>query len=92
LSIEYQITVAIASRAAKTGVPLVTQPSSVLGPGWLFEGFAPDLQQMILGLVMDGAGSPVCTEMWPSGVVNLAARGMLVMSVVRRLRGRKKAR
>ena len=51
-----------------------------------FEGFAPDLQQMILGLVMDGAAWPVCTEMWPGGVVNLAARGMLVMSVARRLR------
>jgi len=86
LSIEYQISVAIASRAAKTGVQLVTQPSLLLGPAWLFEGFAPDLQQMILGLVMDGAAWPVCTEMWPGGVVNLAARGMLVMSVARRLR------
>jgi hypothetical protein len=26
----------------------------------------PDLRQMILGLVMDGAGWPVCTEMWPA--------------------------
>ena len=35
-----------------------------LGEHGYSKDFSPDLRQMILGLVMDGAGWPVCTEMW----------------------------
>ncbi len=35
-----------------------------LGEHGYSKDFRPDLRQMILGLVMDGGGWPVCTEMW----------------------------
>src|SRR5665811_1854265 len=44
----------------------------------------PDLRQMILAVLLDGDGRPVCTEMWPG---NTADRGSLV-PVVDRLRQR----
>ena len=44
----------------------------------------PDLRQMVLGVVVDADGRPVCTEMWPG---NTADVGVLV-PVVDRLRAR----
>ena len=44
----------------------------------------PDLHQMILAVLLDGDGRPVCTEMWPG---NTADTGSLV-PVVDRLRKR----
>src|SRR4051812_16938877 len=44
----------------------------------------PDLHQMILAVLLDGNGRPVCTEMWPG---NTADTGSLV-PVVDRLRKR----
>ena len=44
----------------------------------------PDLRQMILAVLLDGDGQPVCTEMWPG---NTADTGSLV-PVVDRLRQR----
>jgi Transposase DDE domain len=44
----------------------------------------PDLMQMILGVVIDADGRPVCSEMWPG---NTADVGVLV-PVIDRLRGR----
>jgi len=44
----------------------------------------PDLRQMILAVLLDGDGRPVCTEMWPG---NTADTGSLV-PVVDRLRQR----
>jgi hypothetical protein len=44
----------------------------------------PDLLQMILGVVVDAEGHPVCSEMWPG---NTADVGVL-LPVVDRLRGR----
>src|SRR5262245_16325156 len=32
---------------------------------------APNLKQMILGLVVDGSGSPLCTEMWPGNIADV---------------------
>ncbi|MCI0599706.1 MAG: transposase [Beijerinckiaceae bacterium] len=31
----------------------------------------PDLKQMILGLVVDGNGRPICTEMWPGNTADV---------------------
>src|SRR4051812_6328930 len=44
----------------------------------------PDLMQMIVGVVIDAAGRPVCSEMWPG---NTAAVSVLV-PIIDRLRGR----
>ena len=44
----------------------------------------PDLNQMILAVLLDGDGRPVCTEMWPG---NTADTGSLI-PVVDRLRAR----
>ena len=44
----------------------------------------PDLNQMILAVLLDGDGRPVCTEMWPG---NTADAGCLI-PVVDRLRKR----
>ncbi len=44
----------------------------------------PDLQQMILGVVNDAAGRPVCTEMWPGNTADVGA----LLPIIDRLRGR----
>jgi hypothetical protein len=44
----------------------------------------PDLNQMIVGVVVDGEGRPVCSEMWPG---NTADVGVL-LAIVDRLRRR----
>ena len=55
-----------------------------LGEYGYSKDFWPDLQQMILGLVMDGAGWPVCTEMWPGNIADVN----VLLPIVDRLRGR----
>ena len=44
----------------------------------------PDLRQMILGLVVDGSGTPICTEMWPGNTADVTA----LLPVIDRLRAR----
>jgi hypothetical protein len=44
----------------------------------------PDLMQMILCVVIDGAGRPVCTEMWPGNTADVT----ILVPVVDRLRAR----
>jgi hypothetical protein len=44
----------------------------------------PDLKQMILGLVVDAEGRPVCTEMWPGNTADVNA----LLPIIDRLRGR----
>ena len=44
----------------------------------------PDLMQMILGVVIDAEGRPVCTEMWPGNTADVS----VLLPVVDRLRGR----
>jgi hypothetical protein len=46
--------------------------------------FRPDLKQMILGLVVDGDGRPICTEMWPGNTADVTT----LLPVVDRLRER----
>jgi hypothetical protein len=43
-----------------------------------------DLHQMILGVVVDGAGRPICSEMWPGNVADVG----VLLPMVDRLRGR----
>jgi Transposase DDE domain len=44
----------------------------------------PDLKQMILGLVVDAEGRPVCTEMWPGNTADVT----VLLPIIDRLRGR----
>lgn len=55
-----------------------------LGEYGYSKDFRPDLRQMILGLVMDGAGWPVCTEMWPGNTADVT----VLLPIVDRLRQR----
>ena len=55
-----------------------------LGQRGFSKDHRPDLNQMILAVLLDGDGRPVCTEMWPG---NTADMGSLI-PVVDRLRKR----
>lgn len=44
----------------------------------------PDLQQMIVGIVLDREGAPVCSEMWPGNTADV----MSLIPVMERLRRR----
>jgi hypothetical protein len=55
-----------------------------LGAYGYSKDFRPDRRQMILGLVMDGAGWPVCTEMWPGNTADVK----VLLPIVDRLRER----
>jgi Transposase DDE domain len=44
----------------------------------------PDLMQMIVGVVIDAAGRPVCSEMWPGNTADVS----VLIPVIDRLRGR----
>jgi transposase len=55
-----------------------------LGQHGYSKDLRPDLQQMTLGLVMDGARWPVCTEMWPGNTADV----MVLLPIVDRVRQR----
>jgi len=44
----------------------------------------PDLKQMVVGMVLDGQGRPVCCEFWPGNTTDAKT----LLPVVKRLRGR----
>jgi transposase len=44
----------------------------------------PDLKQMIVGVVLDGQGRPICCELWPGNTADVST----LIPVVDRLRGR----
>src|SRR5215210_914923 len=44
----------------------------------------PDLMQMIVGVVIDAAGRPICSEMWPGNTANVS----VLVPVIDRLRSR----
>ena len=55
-----------------------------LGEHGYSKDYRPDLKQMILGLVVDGDGRPICTEMWPGATDDVTT----LLPVVDRLRQR----
>lgn len=44
----------------------------------------PDLKQMVVGMVLDGTGRPVCSQLWPGNTADVKT----LLPVVRRLRER----
>ena len=53
-----------------------------LGENGFSKDFRADLKQMILGLVIDGDGWPICTEMWPGNTADVVT----LLHVIDRLR------
>ncbi len=44
----------------------------------------PDLNQMVVGVILDNHGQPVCSEMWPGNTADVTT----LVPVIKRLRGR----
>lgn len=44
----------------------------------------PDCRQMVVGIVLDGEGNPICSEMWPGNVADVTS----LVPVVERLKAR----
>lgn len=44
----------------------------------------PDLKQMVVGAVLDGAGRPICCELWPGNLTDVSS----LIPVVQRLKSR----
>jgi len=44
----------------------------------------PDLKQMVVGAVLDGAGRPICCELWPGNLTDVSS----LIPVIKRLKSR----
>ena len=67
-----------------TSLSFYGEGGATLGENGFSKDFRPDLKQMILGLVIDGEGWPICTEMWPGNTADVAT----LLNVIDRLRER----
>ena len=67
-----------------TSLAFAGEGGQTLGARGHSKDHRPDLKQMVLGVVIDAEGRPVCTEMWPG---NTADVGVL-LPIIDRLRGR----
>jgi transposase len=67
-----------------TSLSFYGQGGETLGEHGYSKDYRPDLKQMILGLVVDGDGRPICTEMWPGNTTDVTT----LLPVVDRLRKR----
>jgi transposase len=52
----------------------------------------PDLKQMILAVLLDGDGRPVCSEIWPGNTADVTSLIPVVDRLRRRFRYRPRAR
>ncbi|HYA80535.1 MAG TPA: IS1634 family transposase, partial [Methylocystis sp.] len=67
-----------------TSLSFYGEGGQTLGEHGYSKDYRPDLKQMILGLVVDGEGRPICTEMWPGNTADVTT----LLPVVDRLRER----
>jgi transposase len=67
-----------------TSLSVYGEGGETLGERGYSKDYRPDLKQMILGLVVDGDGRPICTEMWPGNTADVTT----LLPVVDRLRER----
>ena len=67
-----------------TSLSFYGEGGQTLGEHGYSKDYRPDLNQMILGLVVDGEGRPICTEMWPGNTADVTT----LPPVVDRLRSR----
>ena len=55
-----------------TSLSFYGEGGETLGEHGYSKDYRPDLKQMILALIVDGAGRPICTEMWPGNTADVA--------------------
>ena len=67
-----------------TSLSFYGEGGETLGEHGYSKDYRPDLKQMILGLIVDGDGRPICTEMWPGNTVDVTT----LLPVVDRLQRR----
>src|SRR3954463_10247541 len=67
-----------------TSLSFVGAGGEILGERGYSKDHRPDLMQMIVGVVVDAAGRPVCSEMWPGNTADVS----VLVPVIDRLRGR----
>ena len=67
-----------------TSLSFYGEGGETLGEHGYSKDYRPDLKQMILGLVVDGEGRPICTEMWPGNTADVTT----LLPVVDRLQRR----
>ncbi len=67
-----------------TSLSFTGEGGETLGKRGYSKDHRPDLMQMILGVVVDAEGSPVCSEMWPGNTADVSA----LVPVIDRLRSR----
>jgi DDE family transposase len=67
-----------------TSLSFYGEGGDTLGEHGYSKDYRPDLKQMILGLVVDGTGTPICTEMWPGNTADVT----VLLPVIDRLRAR----
>src|SRR3954471_22086530 len=67
-----------------TSLSFVGAGGETLGEHGYSKDHRPDLMQMIVGVVIDAAGRPVCSEMWPGNTADVS----VLVPVIDRLRRR----
>ena len=67
-----------------TSLSFYGEGGETLGEHGYSKDYRPDLKQMILALIVDGNGRPICTEMWPGATADVTT----LLPVVDRLRQR----
>ena len=67
-----------------TSLSFYGEGGEALGEHGYSKDYRPDLKQMILALIVDGNGRPICTEMWPGNTADVTT----LLPVVDRLRQR----
>src|SRR3954467_1917933 len=67
-----------------TSLSFVGAGGEILGERGYSKDHRPDLMQMIVGVVVDAAGRPVCSETWPGSTADVS----VLVPVIDRLRSR----
>jgi len=67
-----------------TSLSFYGEGGETLGERGYSKDYRPDLKQMILALIVDGNGRPICTEMWPGNTADVTT----LLPVIDRLRQR----
>ena len=67
-----------------TSLSFYGEGGETLGEHGYSKDYRPDLKQMILALIVDGKGRPICTEMWPGNTADVTT----LLPVIDRLRQR----